>query len=72
MISIWKLFRCNTKKEIKMAGFEVEIMKKGKAAFGRVVSAFLKENIEAHDIKFHTRQMVNYDFLRLADMIRVE
>ena len=46
------------REEFKLAGFEVEITKKEKAAFGRVESAFLKENTEAYDIKFQTRKMV--------------
>lgn len=46
------------REEFKLAGFEVEITKKEKAAFGRVESAFLKENTEAYDIKFQTRKMI--------------
>ena len=46
------------REEFKLAGFEVEITKKEKASFGRVESAFLKENTEAYDIKFQTRKMV--------------
>ena len=46
------------REEFKLAGFEIEITKKEKMAFGRVESAFLKENTEAYDIKFQTRKMV--------------
>ncbi len=46
------------REEFKLAGFEVEITRKEKMAFGRVESAFLKENTEAYDIKFQTRKMV--------------
>ena len=44
--------------EFSLAGFEVEITKKEKRNFGRVESAFLKENTEAYDIKFQTRKSV--------------
>ncbi len=44
--------------EFKIAGFDVTITKKDKKAFGRVESAFLKENTEAYDIKFQTRRSV--------------
>ncbi|MBR2238631.1 MAG: nucleotidyl transferase AbiEii/AbiGii toxin family protein [Prevotella sp.] len=37
--------------EFKLAGHEVNIVKKEKKIFGRVESAFLKENTEAYDIK---------------------
>ena len=46
------------REEFHIAGFDVEITKKEKKAFGRVESAFLKENTEAYDIKFQTRRMV--------------
>lgn len=46
------------REEFRSAGFDVEITKKGKKAFGRVESAFLKENTEAYDIKFQTRRTV--------------
>ena len=45
-------------KEFQMAGLEVTIAKKEKKAFGRVESAFLKENTEAYDIKFQTKKTV--------------
>ena len=41
-----------------MAGHEVSIVKKDKKIFGRVESAFLKENTEAYDIKFQTKKTV--------------
>ena len=46
------------REEFKLAGFDVTITKKDKKAFGRVESAFLKENTEAYDIKFQTKKMV--------------
>ncbi|MBP3256995.1 MAG: nucleotidyl transferase AbiEii/AbiGii toxin family protein [Bacteroidales bacterium] len=46
------------REEFKLAGFDVTITKKDKKAFGRVESAFLKENTEAYDIKFQTKRMV--------------
>ncbi len=39
-------------------GMEVDIVKKDKKMFGRVESAFLKENTEAYDIKFQTKKTV--------------
>lgn len=42
--------------EFKAIGMPVEIVKKDKKTFGRVESAFLKENTEAYDIKFQTRK----------------
>lgn len=42
--------------EFRMAGHEVDIVKKDKKIFGRVESAFLKENTEAYDIKFQTKK----------------
>lgn len=45
-------------KEFKMAGLDITIAKKEKKAFGRVESAFLKENTEAYDIKFQTKKTV--------------
>lgn len=44
--------------EFQLAGHEVSIVKKDKKAFGRVESAFLKENTEAYDIKFMTKKTV--------------
>lgn len=44
--------------EFHLAGFEVDIIKKEKKMFGRVESAFLKENTEAYDIKFQTRKSI--------------
>ena len=44
--------------EFKLAGHEVNIVKKEKKIFGRVESAFLKENTEAYDIKFQTKKTV--------------
>ena len=46
------------REEFKIAGFDVTITKKEKKVFGRVESAFLKENTEAYDIKFQTKKMV--------------
>lgn len=44
--------------EFRLAGHEVSIVKKNKKIFGRVESAFLKENTEAYDIKFQTKKIV--------------
>ena len=44
--------------EFRLAGHEVSIVKKDKKNFGRVESAFLKENTEAYDIKFLTKKIV--------------
>ena len=44
--------------EFRLAGHEVSITKKDKKIFGRVESAFLKENTEAYDIKFQTKKTV--------------
>ena len=44
--------------EFRLAGHEVDIVKKDKKIFGRVESAFLKENTEAYDIKFQTKKTV--------------
>lgn len=46
------------REEFRIAGFDVTITKKEKKLFGRVESAFLKENTEAYDIKFQTRKTV--------------
>lgn len=46
------------REEFHIAGFDVTITKKDKKAFGRVESAFLKENTEAYDIKFQTKKTV--------------
>lgn len=45
-------------KEFKMAGLDVDIIKKEKKIFGRVESAFLKENTETYEIKFQTKKTV--------------
>lgn len=45
-------------REFKMAGLSVTIAKKDKKKFGRVESAFLKENTEAYEIKFQTKKTV--------------
>ena len=42
--------------EFKAIGMPVEIVKKDKKTFGRVESAFLKEDTETYDIKFQTRK----------------
>lgn len=44
--------------EFRLAGHEVSIVKKEKKNFGRVESAFLKENTEAYDISFQTKKSV--------------
>lgn len=44
--------------EFRLAGHEVSIVKKEKKIFGRVESAFLKENTEVYDIKFQTKKTV--------------
>ena len=44
--------------EFKLAGHEVNIVKKEKKTFGRVESAFLKENTEVYDIKFQTKKTI--------------
>lgn len=44
--------------EFKMCGLTVTITKKDKKIFGRVESAFLKENTEAYEIKFQTKKTV--------------
>ena len=44
--------------EFRLAGHEVNIVKKDKKIFGRLESAFLKENTEAYDIKFQTKRTV--------------
>ena len=44
--------------EFKLAGHEIDIVKKEKKNFGRVESAFLKENTEAYDIKFQTKKSI--------------
>ena len=46
------------KEEFHISGFDVTITKKEKKAFGKVESAFLKENTEAYDIKFQTKKTV--------------
>lgn len=42
----------------KKLRLQVDIQKKDKKIFGRVESAFLKENTEAYEIKFQTRKMM--------------
>lgn len=44
--------------EFRSIGMHVEIVKKDKKTFGRVESAFLKEDTEVYDIKFQTRKML--------------
>ena len=44
--------------EFKLCGLSVTITKKDKKNFGRVESAFLKENTEAYEIKFQTKKTV--------------
>ena len=44
--------------EFRLSGREVSIVKKDKKIFGRVESAFLKDNTEAYDIKFQTKKSV--------------
>lgn len=44
--------------EFNISGLDVTITKKEKKIFGRVESAFLKENTEAYEIKFQTRKTV--------------
>ena len=44
--------------EFHLAGHEVNIIKKDKKIFGRLESAFLKENTEAYDIQFQTKNTV--------------
>ena len=44
--------------EFKLCGLSVTITKKDKKIFGRVESAFLKENTEAYEIKFQTKKTV--------------
>ncbi len=44
--------------EFRLAGHEVSIVKKDKKKFGRVESAFLKENTESYDISFQTKKTI--------------
>ena len=44
--------------EFKLCGLSVTITKKDKKSFGRVESAFLKDNTEAYEIKFQTKKNV--------------
>lgn len=44
--------------EFSAMGLQVDIKKKDKKNFGRVESAFLKENTEAYEIKFQMRKMM--------------
>ena len=46
------------REEFHIAGFDVTITRKEKKDFGKVESAFLKENTEAYDIKFQTKKTV--------------
>lgn len=46
------------REEFSIAGFDITITKKDKKAFGKVESAFLKENTETYDIKFQTKKLV--------------
>lgn len=46
------------REEFHLAGFEIDIVKKEKKSFGRIESAFLKENTETYDIKFQTKKIV--------------
>ena len=48
----------SVKEEFRLAGKDVEIVKKDKKTFGRVESAFLKENTEVYDIKFQTKKSI--------------
>lgn len=48
----------SVKEEFRLAGKDVEIVKKAKKTFGRVESAFLKENTEVYDIKFQTKKSI--------------
>lgn len=42
--------------EFRMRGKQVEIIKKDKQSFGKVQSAFLKDNTDTYDIKFQTEK----------------
>lgn len=53
-----EIFFDSVKEEFKLAGKDVEIVKKDKKTFGRVESAFLKENTEVYDIKFQTKKSI--------------
>ena len=44
--------------EFRLAGREIEITRKDKKNFGRVESAFLKDNTETYEIKFQTQKTV--------------
>ena len=46
------------REEFHIAGFDVAITKKEKKTFGRIESAFLKENTEAYDIQFRTKKTI--------------
>lgn len=48
----------SVKEEFRLAGKDVQIVKKDKKTFGRVESAFLKENTEVYDIKFQTKKSI--------------
>ncbi len=48
----------SVKEEFRLASKDVEIVKKDKKTFGRVESAFLKENTEVYDIKFQTKKSI--------------
>ena len=44
--------------EFSLAGHDIQIEKKDKKIFGRVESAFLKDNTEAYEIRFQTKKTV--------------
>ncbi|MBR1688241.1 MAG: nucleotidyl transferase AbiEii/AbiGii toxin family protein [Prevotella sp.] len=44
--------------EFQLAGHPIEIVKKDKKSFGRVESAFLKDDTEAYDIRFQTKKTI--------------
>lgn len=44
--------------EFSLAGHDIQIEKKDKKIFGRVESAFLKDNTEAYEIRFQTKKIV--------------
>ena len=67
--------------EFAIVGREVEIKKKDKKSFGKVESAFLKDNTDVYDVSFQTdksikikieyvRHNVPLDFAHLAERVR--
>ena len=67
--------------EFAIVGREVEIKKKDKKGFGKVESAFLKDNTDVYDVSFQTdksikikieyvRHNVPLDFAHLAERVR--